>query len=167
MRWPFAGKPPGPDHLLPYPMDRNSDMRTALLVLGLLLLPGISLAADAKVSEAWIRLVPGGPSAGYFRLVNEGETRLALEGADCPGFARTTLHESIEEGGTSRMRAVERVTVAPGEEAVFQPGGFHLMLEGPTDPPSEGDRITCTLELAQGETIQAELVVRPPYAQGP
>jgi len=145
-------------------------MKRWVLVPLVLLAPLVAAAADAadaRVSEAWVRLVPGGPSAGYFRLHNEGDRELVLTGAKCPGFARTTLHESMEEGGTARMRAVERVAVAPDEKAVFEPGGYHLMLEGPTDPPSEGERITCTLELAQGGPIEAGFAVRPPYARGP
>lgn len=145
---------------------RGTARWAALLLLPVLAAPG--RAEGPSISDAWIRLMPGGgPSAGYFRLENTTGARLILEGAHCPGFGRTTLHRSIEEGGTSRMEHVESLPVPAGETVAFRPGGYHMMLMEPTDPPKVGTRLTCRLRLADRESVRIELAVEPPYGRGP
>ncbi len=141
-------------------------LRWTPLVLALLLAAPAE-SAEVQVEDGWVRLMPGGPSAGYFRLTNPTDSERVLTGARCPGFAETTLHESVEQGGTSRMRHVEQVAINAGGTAVFAPGGLHLMLTEPTAPPEVGSELTCTLHFADGTSIEAALAVRPPYADGP
>ncbi|MEF8794108.1 copper chaperone PCu(A)C [Thiohalorhabdus sp.] len=141
---------------------------TKLLLLAILLTAGPALADSVAVSDAWVRLVPGdGPSAAYLTLKNRGDDPVELVGAKSPRYGRITLHESVESGGTSRMAHVEGITVTPGDSRELAPGGFHLMLMDPQEPPEVGDSMTLSLLFADGASVDAAFTVEPPYSQGP
>lgn len=138
------------------------------MLLAALLIPGAALAAPVAIHDAWVRLVPGeGPSAGYLTLENRGDEPVELVAAESPRYGQIMLHESVESGGTSRMAHVEGIAIAPGESRRLAPGGHHLMLMEPQDPPEVGDSITLTLRFADGATMEAPFTVEPPYSQGP
>jgi len=139
-----------------------------LLLLVALLATAPALAADVEVSGAWVRLIPGGgPSAGYLTLTNRGERPVALVDAECAAYGMVMIHRSVESGGTSRMEHVDRLTVAPGQSRELAPGGYHLMLMKPQDPPEVGDKLAITLRFADGQSLEVPFTVEPPYGQGP
>jgi copper(I)-binding protein len=70
------------------------------------------------------------------------------------------MHRTAEEGGVSRMLAVERAEVPAGGKVAFAPGSYHLMLMQPTRKMAAGDRIQVTLEFAGGQKLTAEFQVR-------
>jgi hypothetical protein len=125
-----------------------------------------ALAGGATVTEPWLRYIPGGaPSAGYFRLTNEGDRPISLVGAECGDFGRVMMHRTIERGGISTMRPVHEITIAPGKSVAFEPGGYHLMLMRPKHPLRPGGRLPVTLRFSDGSTLSAEFVVKSPGAR--
>ncbi|MGH7188606.1 MAG: copper chaperone PCu(A)C [Acetobacteraceae bacterium] len=118
------------------------------------------------MSDAWLRYIPGGsPSAGYFKLTNRGDKPLSLVGAECADFGMVMIHRTIERGGLSTMRPVHELTVAPGGNVEFAPGGYHLMLMRPRHPLEPGGRLPVTLRFADGSSLQVEFLVRSPGAR--
>lgn len=146
-------------------MDRVSGIhmkRLAVLFFCMMLSVG-ARAADLNVSEAWIRVLPGGaPAGGYFVLRNGARQPVVLVGARSAAFGHVMMHQTAEEGGVSRMLPVERVEVPAGGKVAFAPGGYHLMLMQPTRKVAAGDRIQVTLELAGGQKLTTEFQVRGP-----
>lgn len=127
------------------------------------LLPVGSWAADLNVSDAWIRILPGGaPAGGYFLLHNGGKQPVVLVGASSAAFGHVMMHRTAEEGGVTRMLPVDRVEVRPGGRVAFAPGGYHLMLMQPTRKIAAGERIPVTLEFAGGRKLTTEFQVRGP-----
>ena len=125
-----------------------------------------ALAGGATIAEPWLRYVPGGaPSAGYFRLTNEGDRPISLVGAECGDFGRVMMHRTIERGGISTMRPVHEITIAPGKSVAFEPGGYHLMLMRPKHPLRPGGRLPVTLRFSDGSTLSAEFLVKSPGAR--
>lgn len=111
-------------------------MQKMFLAAGLLLasLANHAFAAGHLVVErAWIRSAPPGAMmlAGYATLRNDGDAPVSVTGADSADFGSVSLHESVEEGGVVRMRALGNIEIAPGERVVFEPGGKHFMLMRP------------------------------------
>ena len=142
-------------------------MRTLLFAAALVLAP-TAAAAEIAVTGAWVRLIPGGgPSAGYATIENRGSEPIALVGADCDAYGKVMLHRSVESGGTSRMEHVARLTVPPGKTERLAPGGHHLMLMAPEDPPKVGQKLAITLRFTDGTTREVAFAVKPPYSQGP
>ncbi|WP_045727111.1 copper chaperone PCu(A)C [Xanthomonas sp. GPE 39] len=133
--------------------------------------PGTLVAAPADKSAAcvpqwhdgWVRLPPNTAmpmAAGFGRLHNPCAQTLAVVSARSPAFAEVSLHETTLRDGVSRMREVDALPLAPGADAVLQPGGLHLMLMQPTQPLREGARLPLTFVLKDGRQVQAQLQVR-------
>ena len=136
--------------------------RLAALFCSMLLSAGAS-AADLNVSDAWIRVLPGGvPAGGYFTLHNGARQPVVLVSARTAAFGHVMMHKTAEEGGLSRMRPVERVEVPAGGKIAFAPGSYHLMLMQPSGKVTVGDRIKITMEFAGGKTLTTEFQVRGP-----
>lgn len=136
--------------------------RLAVVFFSTLLSVG-TWAADLNVSDAWIRVLPGGaPAGGYFILHNGARKPVVLVSARSVAFGHVMMHKTAEEGGLSRMRPVERVEVPAGGKVTFAPGGFHLMLMQPNRKVTVGDRIEITLEFVGGQKLATEFQVRGP-----
>ena len=90
----------------------------ALLMVAISIAPRLSVAADSNlvVAGAWIRQPPPGSdvAAVYLSLQNIGKSAVTLTGVECPIASMAMLHESLETGGQSRMRALTSVALAPG-----------------------------------------------------
>ncbi|QHQ27644.1 copper chaperone PCu(A)C [Xanthomonas albilineans] len=113
--------------------------------------------------DGWVRLPPSPAmpmAAGFGRLHNPCAHTLTVVSARSPAFAEVSLHETTLRAGVSRMREVDALPLAPGNDALLQPGGLHLMLMQPTQPLREGVRLPVTFVLDDGRQVQAELQVR-------
>lgn len=106
----------------------------AILALVTLAAPAANAAApDTAITQARMQvLLPSRPAAGYFTLENRASTPLTLVGASAPDCQTLTLHESVTEGGTARMKAVASLPVPAHGSVSFAPGGYHLMCMQPS-----------------------------------
>lgn len=118
-----------------------------LILLPLLLASfGASAACKPDISEAWIRLAPGGNiAAGYFRMDNKCAAPAVLNAAASPAFKSVSVHQTVASGGVSRMRHLPSLTVARNDRAIFAPGGLHIMLMQPTRKVKVGERVPVTV----------------------
>jgi len=136
-----------------------------LLFMAAILMPGMGTAADSNlvVAGAWIRQPPPGSdvAAVYLSLQNAGTRPVKLTGVECPLAGMAMLHESLESGGQSRMRALTSVSLAPGASVAFSPGGRHIMLHGLKHPLQVGERVPLTLLFAGGIKLHVVALVRP------
>jgi hypothetical protein len=128
-----------------------------ILLTGLLLAlcaSGCGQAPDAPlvVSDLDIRAPRPGTQMGaaYLTLVNGQDEALTITRVTSPQFAAVELHESVEEDGVARMRALPALEIGPGETMRLAPGGKHLMLMRPV--ANDGAAAT-TLNFWSGETL--------------
>ncbi|MDD2703919.1 MAG: copper chaperone PCu(A)C [Acidocella sp.] len=143
-------------------------MSTLLKTLLTTAFAALPLAASAgappglSVQSPWMRyLLPTVPAAGYFTLVNNSDTPLALAGAASPACYLTTLHDSSEASGTSMMTTVPSVTIPAHGSLSFAPGGYHIMCMQPV--MKVGDKVNVTLSFADGLSLA---VIMPVYGAG-
>jgi hypothetical protein len=135
-------------------------------MLAFLLVAGsVQTAAAAgrlEIAHAWIRTAPPGAmmQAGYAILRNSGDAPLVISGAHSEDFGDVSLHQTLEENGVERMRALGEVTLAPGARLVFAPGGRHLMLMQPRRELKSGDRVKIHLDTKSGDGATAEFRVQ-------
>ncbi|TAN09834.1 MAG: copper chaperone PCu(A)C [Burkholderiaceae bacterium] len=131
---------------------------------------GISQTPAAKtlaISACWIRLLPAQiPSAAYFVIKNTGSEAVQIDAAASPAFASVMLHRTTEQNGVSRMSASGDLTIPPGGELAFKPGGYHAMLEQPTGPLAVGQTVTLEFLTANAEHASAACKVEPATAIG-
>ncbi|HEY3776738.1 MAG TPA: copper chaperone PCu(A)C [Rhizomicrobium sp.] len=140
-------------------MHKVTLVGAAAVLSGVFAVP--AFAAGISVTGGWFRSLPEGlPAAGYFSLHNAGSAPAVLTGARSSACGMVMLHESSEEGGTSRMRDVQSVTVPAGGSVAFAPGGYHLMCMHPAATMMPGSTVRVTLQFAGGGTAEAPFAVR-------
>ena len=134
----------------------------ALLGTSVLVAPAPALACDLEVENAWIRTPPPGVPAlaGYAEFVNTGSKPLVIASLASATFAMVQLHETIEANGMSRMRALPKLTIAPGEKVALAPGGKHLMLMQPKTDVQRGNHVVIAIKDGSGCTTSAHFVVQ-------
>jgi copper(I)-binding protein len=137
----------------------------AFLLMAFSIAPRFGIAADSNlvVAGAWIRQPPPGSdvAAVYLSLENIGTKSVKLTGVECPIAGMAMLHESLESGGQSQMRALTSVSLAPGASMAFTPGSKHIMLHGLTHPLQVGERVPIVLVFAGGIRLHVTALVRP------
>ena len=116
--------------------------------------------AEAKVTfdDAWIRGARPGSAvaAGYCSITNA--TTVSVTIVEFVGPGRVEMHETETVDGVSRMRPLERLTVASGQTVHLAPGGKHLML---FDFDPAVDQTTFTAILTDGSRLPVTFEVRP------
>lgn len=145
---------------------RNLVFGTALVVATSAAAP--TIACDLQVEKAWIRTPPPGVPAlaGYAEFVNTGSRPLVVGTLASASFAAVELHETVEVNGMSRMRAVPKLTLAPGERVALTPGGKHLMLMHPKGVVKRGNHVIIAIQDGSGCTTSAHFVVQDGPAEG-
>ena len=132
----------------------------------LLLLPACAAAASPtlRVEQAWIRAAPPGAAmlAGYATLHNDGDAAVLVKPCASAGFEAVSLHETTQVDGISRMRPLPQLEVPAHATVALQPGGLHLMLEGPKAVPEAGGQVALCLAIDGVETLVAFAVRRTP-----
>lgn len=115
------------------------------------------------VEQGWARMPPNPAmpmTAGYGVVRNGCGKAVAITGATSSGFGDVSLHETTIVDGISRMRAIERLPLAPGARAELKPGGLHLMLMDGKGALKEGQTVPLRLQLEGGGEASATLTVR-------
>ncbi|HET7266861.1 MAG TPA: copper chaperone PCu(A)C [Oleiagrimonas sp.] len=144
-------------------------MFSALPLAAALALTGVPLHAGdtpaVTVDHAWVRLLPGTlPAGGYATVHNSGNTPRTVTGASSRDYKHVMLHQSTTQGGMSRMRMIDKLTVPAHATVKLTPGGYHLMLMNATHTIKVGDMIPVTLHFADGKTLTVQFKVRPANA---
>lgn len=139
-----------------------------LLVVAMIMgtAPAAAAARAAHVTNAWIRLaaVPGRPAAGYFRLVSDHPVDLV--GVTAPHL-RAELHGMSTAGGVMRMDRLRAAHADRGHDAVFAPGGAHLMLFDVPAGVRPGATLPLTFTFGDGTVVHADAAVRAAGADAP
>ena len=142
----------------------------AWLGFALLALCGSAQAAGKLgVTDAWIRAAPPGASvlAGYATLSNTGDEPITLLTVQSDAFRMTSLHETIVDGGVSKMRELHRLVIAPGATIALEPGGRHLMLSQPRgDLAVAGGKVRIVFLLTDGTRVETYFDVLAPDSAG-
>lgn len=150
--------------------DKRMKTRSILLLALSLSVPSSpAVLAQASrctplVHEGWVRLPPAAMPmmAGFGRIRNDCAEPATVVAASSPAFASVELHRTQVVDGVSRMRHVPELRIAPGEAAVLEPGGLHLMLMRPHAPLEAGGKVVVELELSDGRKLRGEFEVRNP-----
>jgi copper(I)-binding protein len=141
-------------------------LNTRLLILAGLtaVLATPVLAAGAGpilITGAWTRPVASGQTdAGYLTITNSGKTADRLLSATSPRAGKIEMHLSAMVGDMSTMKPVAAgLALAPGQTVRFEPGGYHLMLEGLKSEEKLGGAVPVTLTFAKAGKIKVAFAV--------
>jgi copper(I)-binding protein len=116
---------------------------------------------DLTIFHPWARpAAEGQTGAVYLTIKNDGSEGDKVLSAESPAAAKVELHETREENGVMKMRAVkDGAEVKPGSSLEFKPGSYHLMLVGLKKPLEEGAMVPLTITLAKAGAINVEIKV--------
>ncbi|GAA4082147.1 hypothetical protein GCM10022248_59340 [Nonomuraea soli] len=94
-------------------------------------------------------------SAAFGTLTNTSGQDITVLSASTPVSPMVELHETVEDGGKSVMRAKDGGFVVPaGGTLELKPGGNHIMLMGLKEPVLPGAEVSFSLALAGGGTME-------------
>ncbi len=100
-------------------------------------------------------------AAVYFSLTNKDSQPLLLQGVSVAQdiAEHATLHQTVIDNDMAKMRPIPLpLTIDTGQQIIFAPGGYHVMLEGLKHPLSVGQSFTVTFVFASGRQ-DVEVVV--------
>lgn len=123
---------------------------------------GMAKVGDIMIHEGWARASIGSApnSAAYMTLMSHGTAADKLIGAKTPIAETAELHHHILDGGIAKMRPVEAIEVKPGETAVLEPGGFHIMLMGLKEELTAGDAVPLTLTFEKAGDVTLDIQIK-------
>jgi len=124
-------------------------------------------AGTLVIGNPWARASITSNGVVYFSVTNNGQVADRLTGASTAAAKSAELHANQMENGVMRMRPLEALEIAPGEPAVLQPGGNHIMLIGLTHPLKKGERFSMTLTFERAGQVKIDVTVETAGAMTP
>jgi copper(I)-binding protein len=117
---------------------------------------------EIEVHDYWLRSAAQGKnSAMYMMIQNRSRESDELVGASSDIAKAVELHETmINSNGTMQMSPVSSVPLEPDSEAVFEPGGLHIMFIGLKQELKVGDKVEVTLQFKNHENIVLSVPVQ-------
>jgi periplasmic copper chaperone A len=117
---------------------------------------------DLTISNSWARPAGEGQySAIYLTIKNAGSEADTFISAESPVAEKTQVHETRNEDGVMKMRAVkDGIEIKPGSSLEFKPGGYHIMLLDLKKALAEGATAPLTITLAKAGAISMEIKVQ-------
>lgn len=135
---------------------------TALTLAAILALaPGVR-ASDIMVMGAFARasaVSSANAGTAYLTLMNHGAEPDRLLSISTDAADKSQLHETIEENGIAKMRAVESLDLPAGATVELKPGGLHVMMTGLRAPLAEGGSLMLRLTFEKAGEVEVEVPV--------
>ena len=123
---------------------------------------GVVTKSSMQMSNYALRAALGNntTTAAYVTITNTGNQADRLVSASCTCASSASLHTMAMKDGVMEMgEPKDGFAIAPGQSIVFAPGGNHIMLQGVTAHPKEGDTVKLTLNFEKAGPITMDLPV--------
>ena len=105
------------------------------------------------IMNAWVREAHAGATvnAGYMTLVNVGPEEVTLVKVESEAYEAIEVHEMTRVDGFMEMHEVTDMVIPSNSQIQFEPGGMHLMMMGPKQHLSTGQKVDMTLTFKSGK----------------
>lgn len=123
---------------------------------------------ELVLEEPWARPASaGGTSAVYFRVANGTTSADTLVEVRTPAADSVAIHETVQQGDTTRMQPAGSLAVPAEQRMALEPGSSHVMLMNLSQPLSAGDNVIIDVEFASEglQRINVPVRERAPGAQ--
>lgn len=128
---------------------------------------GDAMMAEYKVGDLVIQALmakatpPKAPvSGGYMTITNNGSQPDRLVSITAPFASKAEIHEMTMEGDVMKMRPVEGgLEIPAGGSVTLEPGGYHIMFMGLSEPLKEGESRKAVLTFEKAGTVEVEFTV--------
>lgn len=133
---------------------------TLLLVAPLLLVATPALASDLRVANGWISMpILDEDPPVYFVIQNRGAETRTIVGASSAACERMSIRRAVVKDGQMASEGMDEMAVPAGGAVAFAPRGLFLRMSG-VKKLSEGEAVSIELELADGEKVAFEAIVK-------
>ncbi|MEE8431242.1 MAG: copper chaperone PCu(A)C, partial [Candidatus Desulfatibia sp.] len=114
------------------------------------------------IMNAWVREAHAGAkvNAGYMTLVNVGSEDVTLVKVESEAFENIEVHEMASVDGLMEMHEVTDLVIPAKGQIRFKPGGKHLMLMGPRQHLTKGQKVDMTLTFKSGKHQTVSIMVK-------
>jgi copper(I)-binding protein/cytochrome oxidase Cu insertion factor (SCO1/SenC/PrrC family) len=116
------------------------------------------------IMNAWVREAHPAATvnAGYMTLVNVGPGEVTLVRVESEAFKDIEVHEMVTVEGLMEMHEVTDMVIPSRGQIQFEPGGRHLMLMGPKQHFTTGQKVDMTLTFKSGkkQTVSVQVAAR-------
>jgi copper(I)-binding protein/cytochrome oxidase Cu insertion factor (SCO1/SenC/PrrC family) len=116
------------------------------------------------IMNAWVREAHPDASvnAGYMTLVNVGPEAVSLVKVESEAFKNIEVHEMARVDGLMQMREASDLVIPAHGQIHFEPGGKHLMLMGPQEHLTAGQKVDMALTFKSGrkQTVSVQVAAR-------
>ena len=116
------------------------------------------------IMNSWVREAHAAArvNAGYMTLVNVGADDVTLLKVESNAFESIEVHEMKVVDGMMEMNEVTDLTIPAKNQIQFEPGGKHLMLMGPREHLTKGQKVEMTLTFKSGkkQTVSVQVAAR-------
>lgn len=126
-------------------------------------------AGDLMLSGAFTRAtLPRAPVGGAFvTITNQGASDDRLISATAPVGSEVQIHEMAHANGVMTMRQLaDGLPIPAGQSVALEPGGYHLMLMGLTEPLIQGETLDITLRFEQAGDVTLPFAIGAINAAG-
>lgn len=123
---------------------------------------GVVTKSSLQMTDYAMRAALGNntTTAAYVTITNKGTEADRLVSAACSCAASAGLHTMEMKDGVMEMgEAKDGFAIAPGQSIVFAPGGNHIMLQGVSAHPKEGDNVKMTLTFEKAGAMVIDMPV--------
>ncbi len=144
-------------------------MKKLLATAAALMLATTALAHEVKVGDLEIihanipaPVASAQSAAGYMAISNEGDQADRLIGVEVDFAAQAMLHTTeFSADGVAKMMHVDALEIPADDTVVLEPGGFHIMLMGLTQPLDVGAMLPATLIFEKAGRVEIEFMIDP------
>ncbi len=105
------------------------------------------------IMNAWVREAHEAATvnAGYMTLVNVSDEEVTLIKVESEAYENIEVHEMKSVDGLMEMGEVADLSIPAKGQIQFAPGGKHLMMMGPKEHLSKGQKVNMTLTFKSGK----------------
>ena len=116
------------------------------------------------IMKSWVREAheKATVNAGYMTLVNAGDEEVTLLKVESDAYDKIEVHEMVMVDGMMEMREVKDLSIPGNGQIRFEPGGKHLMLMGPKEHLTTGQKVDMTLVFKSGkiQTVSIQVAAK-------
>lgn len=130
---------------------------------------GPVVVGDLEISGAFTRAtLPSQPvGGGYLVITNTGDEDDRLLDGTASFAGDVQVHEMAVVNDVMNMRELaDGLAIPAGETVTLQPGGYHLMFMGLSEPLVEGESVTVTLEFERAGMVEVSFAIAAAGARG-
>lgn len=123
---------------------------------------------SVEITRAWSRASIGTERPGvlYLTIHNRGSSDETLTAIATPVAEQPMLHETVVQDGVASMPHTTEIAVPAGATVVLEPGGYHGMLMGLTQPLEAGETFPVTLTFGDAGEVTVPVAIRSIGATG-